>query len=107
MVCMRLVDVSVQIPPNKTGRPPIVSSRENRPVIVLYNYHGNPILTKPLKNHTTQELVMVQTRIIRYLLDRGLKQSAFHIDNECPKALLSFFRANSVNVHNNIKIKQE
>ena len=96
---MRVVEVSGHIFPYQTGRFPRVSSRANMSVMVLYNYNSKTILNKTLKNHTTQELVMVQTRIIRYLLDRGLKQSAFHIDNECPKALLSFFRANSVNVH--------
>ena len=38
-----------------------------------------------------------QTRMIQYLLDRGLKTSALRIYNECPKALIVFLRANSVN----------
>ena len=33
---------------------------------------------------------------MQYLLYRGLKPTALHIDNECPKALKLFFRANSV-----------
>ena len=68
-------------------------------VTVLHYYDSNSILTETLKNHTNQELVRDQTYMIQYLLDQGMKPSALHIDNECPKALLSFFRAHSVNVH--------
>ena len=66
--------------------------------MMLYEYDSNTILTKPLKKHTTQEFLRGQTRLNQYLLDRGLKSVAFRIDNKCPKALQSFFRANSVNL---------
>ena len=64
--------------------------------MVLYDYDTNAILTEPLKNNTTPELVRAQARLIQYLLNRGLKPSALFIDNECPEALKTFFRANSV-----------
>ena len=35
-----------------------------------------------------------QTRLTQYVLDRGLKPKALRIDNECPKALQRFSRAN-------------
>ena len=87
LVCMRPVEVSGQIFSYQTGRLPRVSSRGNRSVMVLYDYSSNAILTKPLKNNTTQELVRSQTRLIQYLIDRGLKPYALRNDNECPKAL--------------------
>ena len=65
--------------------------------MILYEYGSNSILTGHLKNNTIQELVRLQTRIIQYLPDRGLKPSALCIENKCPKALRNFFRANSVN----------
>ena len=45
-------------------------------VMVLYDYNINIILTEPLKNNTSPDLVRVQTRLMQYLLDRGLKPSA-------------------------------
>ena len=67
--------------------------------MVLCYYDINVILTKPLENNATPELVRAQTQIIQYLLDRGLKPSALRIDNKCPEALKHFFRANSVDFH--------
>ena len=58
--------------------------------MVLYDYDSNAILTEPLKNNTTSELVRSQTRLTIYLLDRCLKPTALRIDNECPKALKRF-----------------
>ena len=40
--------------------------------------------------------MIAQTRLTQYLLDRGLKPTALHIDNECPEALKLFPRANSI-----------
>ena len=64
--------------------------------MVLYDYDSNAILTEPLKNNTTSELLRAQTRLTQYFLDRGLKPTALHIYNECPEALQSFSRANSI-----------
>ena len=93
---MRPVEVSVQIFSDKTGRFPRVSSRGNRSAMVLYDYNRNAILTEPVKNNTTLELVRAQTRLTQYLLDRGLNTLALRIDNECPEALKCFFRTNSI-----------
>ena len=110
LVCMWPVEVSGQIFSDQTGRFPKVSSRENRSVMVLYDYNGNAILTDPLKNNTTPELVRAQTWLTQYLLDRGLKPMALRIDNECPEALKPFFRVNSIYFHlyppNNHRINQ-
>ena len=65
-------------------------------VMVLYDYKRNAILTEPLKNNTTPELVRAQTCLTQYLLDRGLKPTALRINNGCPKAIQLFFRANSI-----------
>ena len=69
---------------DQTGRFPRVSSRGNRSVMVLYDYDRNAILTESFKNHTTQKLVRAHTRLVQYLLDRGLKTSALPIYNYCP-----------------------
>ena len=64
--------------------------------MMLYDYGSNNILTDPLKNNTYPELVKAQTRLTQYLLDHGLNPTALCIENECPKALKRFFRANSI-----------
>ena len=65
-------------------------------MMVLYDYDSNAIMTEPLKNNTTSELVRAQTRPTQYLLDSGLNPTALRIYNECPEALQRFFRANSI-----------
>ena len=79
--------------------------------MVLYDYNSNAILTKPLKNNTTSELVRAQTRLMQYLLDCGLKPKALYIDNDCPKALERFFKSNSIEFQicppNNHRTNQE
>ena len=54
---MRPVEVSGQIFLYQIGRFPRVSSRGNRSMMVMYDYDSNAILTEPLKNNTTSELV--------------------------------------------------
>ena len=93
---MRLVEVSGQIFSDQTGIFPRVFSRGNRSVMVLCYYNINVILTEPLENNATPELVRAQTRIIQYLLDQGLKPSAFRINNNFPESLKIFLRENSV-----------
>ena len=66
-------------------------------MILLYDYGSKAILTEPIKNNTTPNLVRVQTRLTQYLLDRGHKPTALRIDNQFPEALKCFFRANSIN----------
>ena len=96
LVCMRPVDVPGQIFSDQTGRFPRVSSRGNRAAMVFYYYDSNAILTEPLKNNNTLELVRAQTHLTQYLLDLGLNPTALRIDNKCPEALQHFFRANSI-----------
>ena len=64
--------------------------------MVLYDYDSNAILTEPLKNNTTSELVRSQTRLTQYLLDLGIKPTALHIDNDCPEDLKRFSGSNSI-----------
>ena len=81
LVYMWPIEVSGQIVSDQTSRFPRVSSRDNRSVMAFHEYDSNIILNESFKNHTTQYLVRAQTRLIQYLLDRGLKPSALRIDN--------------------------
>ena len=90
LVYMRPVEVSGQIFSDQTGRFPGVSIRGNRSVMVLYYYDSNAILTEPLKNNMTSELVIAQTRLTQYLLYCVLNPMALRIYNEFPEALIFF-----------------
>ena len=78
---MQPFKVSGQIFSDQTGRSPRVSSRGNRPVMVLYDYYINAILTESFKNNTTPELMKAQMRLMKYLLRRGLEPTSLRIDN--------------------------
>ena len=93
-----MIEVSGQIVSNHTGKLYRVSNRGKRSVMVLYNYNINDTLTVTFKNHMTQELARSQTRLVQYLLDRGLKPSALSIENKCPESLQNVFRENSINI---------
>ena len=49
LVCMKPVEVLGQVFPKQTGIFPRFSNRDNRSVMVLYDYDSNAILTDPLK----------------------------------------------------------
>jgi hypothetical protein len=46
-----------QIYTDQTGRFPVVSSKGNTYIMVLYEYDGNVILAEPIKIRTTAELL--------------------------------------------------
>jgi hypothetical protein len=46
-----------QIYTDQTGSFPVVSSKVNRYIMVLYEYDGNAILAEPIKNRTAAELL--------------------------------------------------
>jgi hypothetical protein len=46
-----------QIYTDQTGRFPVVSSKGNKYIMVLYDYEFNAILAKPIKDRTAPELL--------------------------------------------------
>jgi hypothetical protein len=46
-----------QIYTDQTGRFPVVSSKANKYIMVLYDYDSNAILAKPIKDRTAPELL--------------------------------------------------
>jgi hypothetical protein len=47
---------SGQIYTDQTGRFPVVSSKGNKYIMILYDYDSNAILAQPIKDRTTPEL---------------------------------------------------
>ena len=61
------MEVTGNIFTDQTGRFPVMSSKGNQYIMVLYDYDYSAILAKPMKNRSESELVRVYTRMHTYL----------------------------------------
>jgi hypothetical protein len=79
-----------QIYTDQTGRFPVVSSKGNKYIMILYDYDSNVILTQPIKDHTTLELLKAFQVMEQELVARGLKPKLMKLDNEASKLLNTY-----------------
>jgi hypothetical protein len=79
-----------QIYTDQTGRFPVVSSKGNKYIMVLYDYDSNAILAKPIKDHTAPELLKAFQVMEQKLVNRGLKPKLMKLDNEASKLLKDY-----------------
>jgi hypothetical protein len=61
-----------QIYTDQTGRFPVVSSKGNKCIIILYDYDSNVILAQPIKDRTAPELLKAFQIMEQELVARGL-----------------------------------
>jgi hypothetical protein len=76
-----------QIYTDQTGRFPVVSSKGNKYIMILYDYDSNAILAQPIKDRTTPELLRAFQVMEQELVDGGLKPKLMKLDNEASKLL--------------------
>jgi hypothetical protein len=76
-----------QIYTDQTGRFPVVSSKANKYIMVLYDYDSNAILANPIKDRTAPELLKVFQLMEQELVNRCLKPKLMKLDNEASKLL--------------------
>jgi hypothetical protein len=62
-----------QIYTDQTGRFPVVSSKGNKYIVMLYDYDSNAILAQPIKNRTAPELLKAFQFMEQELVAKGLK----------------------------------
>jgi hypothetical protein len=62
-----------QIYTDQTGRFPVVSSKGNKYIMILYDYESNVILAQPIKDRTTPQLLRAFQVMEQELVARGLK----------------------------------
>jgi hypothetical protein len=79
-----------QIYTDQTGRFPVVSSKGNKYIMVLYDYDRNAILAKPIKNRTAPELLKAFQFMEQALVAKGLKPKLMKLDNEASKLLKDY-----------------
>jgi hypothetical protein len=60
---------------DQTGRFPVVSSKGNKYIMILYDYDINAILSQPIKDRTAPELLRAFQVMEQEFVARGLKQS--------------------------------
>jgi hypothetical protein len=91
-VYAHVVDITGKIYSDQTGRFPVMSSKGNQYIMIVYDYDSAAILAEPLKNRTKQELVRAYSKLHQHLTERGLKPQLQKLDNKCPAALKQFMR---------------
>jgi hypothetical protein len=79
-----------QIYTDQTGRFPVVSSKGNKYIMVLYDYGSNAILAKPIKDRTAPELLKAFQFMEQELVAKGLKPKLMKMDNEASKLLKDY-----------------
>jgi hypothetical protein len=67
---------------DETGIFPVVSSKGNKYIMILYDYDINAILAKPIKDRTAPELLKEFQFMEQELVARVLKPKLMKLDNE-------------------------
>jgi hypothetical protein len=76
-----------QIYTDQTGRFPVVSSKGNKYIMILYDYDSNAILAQPIKDRTAPELLKAFQVMEQELVARGLKPKLMELDNVASQVL--------------------
>jgi hypothetical protein len=85
-----------QIYTEHTGRFPVVSSKGNKYIIILYDYESNAILAQPIKDTTAPELLRASQVMEQELVARGLKPKLMKLDNEASKLLKTYLHQQNI-----------
>jgi hypothetical protein len=86
MIC----DVRQEIHTDLTGAFPVVSSRGNRYVFILFDYDSNAILATPIKNRKKETILEAYKKRLNELISRGLKPKLQRMDNEASQLLKDY-----------------
>jgi hypothetical protein len=76
-----------QIYTDQTGRFPVVLSKGNKYIMILYDYDSNAILAQPIKYRTDPELLKAFQVMEQELVARGLTPKLMKLDNEASTLL--------------------
>jgi hypothetical protein len=88
-----------QIYTDQTGRFPVVSSKGNRYITILYDYDSNDILAQPIKDRTAPELLKAFQIMEQEIVARGLKPKLMKLDNEASKILKAYLHQQDITFH--------
>jgi hypothetical protein len=85
-----------QIYTDQTGIFPVVSSKGNKYIMVLYDYDSNAILAQPIKDRTAPELLRAFQVMDQELVARGLKPKLMKLDTEASKLLKTYLHQKNI-----------
>jgi hypothetical protein len=85
-----------QIYTYQTGRFPVVSSKGNKYIMIVYDYDSNAILAQPIKYRTAPELLKAFQVMEQELVARGLKPKLMKLDNEASKVLKTYLHQQDI-----------
>jgi hypothetical protein len=85
-----------QIYTDQTGRFPVVSSKGNKYIMILYDYDSNSILDQPIKDRTAPELLRAFQVMEQELVARGLKPKLMKLDNQASKLLKTYLHQQNI-----------
>jgi hypothetical protein len=85
-----------QIYTDQTGRFPVVSSKGNKYIMILYDYDSNTILAQPIKDRTAPELLKAFQVMEQELVARCLKPKLMKLDNEASKLLKTYLHQQDI-----------
>jgi hypothetical protein len=81
---------------DQTGIFPVVSSKGNKYIMILYDYDSNAILAQPIKDRTAPELLRAFKVMEQEVVARGLKPKLMKLDNEASKLLKTYLHQQNV-----------
>jgi hypothetical protein len=85
-----------QIYNDQTGRFPVISSKGNTYIMILYDYDSNAILSQPIKDCTAPELLKAFQIMEQVLVARGLKPKLMKLDNVASKLLKTYLHQQDI-----------
>jgi hypothetical protein len=85
-----------QIYTDQTCRFPVVSSKGNTYIMILYDNDSNAILAQPIKDRTAPELLKSFQVMEQELVARGLKPKLMKLDNEASKLFKAYLHQQDI-----------
>jgi hypothetical protein len=85
-----------QIHTDQTGIFPVVSSKGNKYIMILYDYDSNVILAQPIKDRTSPELLKAFQIMEQELVAKGLKPKLMKLDSEASKLLETYLHQQDI-----------
>jgi hypothetical protein len=87
-----------QIYADQTGRFPVVLSKGNTYIMILYDYDSSAILAQPIKDRMAPELLQAFQVMEQELVARGMKPKLMKLDNEASKLLKTYLHQQNITI---------
>ena len=78
---MATVDETVKIYTDQTGKSPIMSSRGNKYILIIYVFGANAILSSTLKSRSGSHILEAYTKQMEHLTHIGYRPRVHWLDN--------------------------